>query len=182
MGRRRYEFVSPAVTIRRADPSDADCIYQVMRQSRRDAFSGLLPQTALDWGAEVPHAFREFVRDTVAHEESAMWVAVGDGTVVGVAELDWQEGATADFVEEAAAELRSIHVSPPRRREGIGSGLLDEALGALPSDVTGLSLCVLAENDRARAFYERRGFERTGTTTTTHAGETITEVVYHRPF
>jgi ribosomal protein S18 acetylase RimI-like enzyme len=181
VGRRRHEFVSPAVTIRRAEPTDADSIYQVMRQSRRDAFGGLLPQAALDWDAETPESFREFVRETVACEENAMWVALRDGAVVGVVELAWHQDATAGFVEASGAEVKSIHVRPPHRNEGIGSSLLDESVGSLPPEVTGLSLCVLAENDQARAFYERRGFERTGTTTTTHAAETVTEVVYHRP-
>ena len=151
-----------------------------MRRSRRDAFEGLLPPAALDWDTDVPEAFREFVWETVAHEENAMWVAVRGGVVVGVAELVWQPDATAEFVGESAAELKSIHVRPHDRNKGIGSALLTDAVVALPTDVTGVSLCVLRENERARAFYERRGFERTGTTTTTHAGDDVAEVVYHR--
>ncbi|MFB6071780.1 MAG: GNAT family N-acetyltransferase [Halobacterium sp.] len=74
----------------------------------------------------------------------------------------------------------SIHVRPSDWNEGVGTALLEAAVGVLPADAAGLSLCVLAENERARAFYERRGFERTGTTTTTHAGDEFTEVVYRR--
>jgi len=152
-----------------------------MRQSRRDAFSGLLPPAALDWDADVPDSFETFVRETVSHGEKAMLVAVRGGVVVGVAELVWHPEATEGFVEASAAELKAIHVRPTDRNEGIGSTLLYEAIGALPSTVTGLSLCVLGENHRARAFYEQRGFEQTGTTTTTHAGDDFTEVVYRRP-
>lgn len=152
-----------------------------MRQSRRDAFSGLLPQAALDWDSEVPGAFREFVRATVAHGEKTMFVAVRDGAVVGVAELVWRPEASEDFVAESEAKLRAIHVRPADRNEGVGTALLEEAVGTLPPDVSGLSLCVLEENRRARAFYERRGFEHAGTTTTTHAGDDLTEVVYRRP-
>lgn len=168
-------------TVRPARPADADAVYQVMRQSRRDAFSGLLPPAALDWDAAVPDAFEAFVRETVSHDEKAMLVATRAGAVVGVVELVWQPEATADFVAASAAELKAIHVRPADRNEGIGSMLLDEATGRLPSDVPGLSLCVLRGNQQARAFYERRGFEQTGTTTTTHAGDDFTEVVYHRP-
>ncbi len=110
-----------------------------------------------------------------------MLVAVSDGTVVGFAELIWQPKATDDFVEESDAELKAIHVRPADWNEGIGTKLLDEAVATLPPDVTGLSLCVLKENEQARAFYKRRGFEQTGTTTTTHAGDEFTEVVYYRP-
>jgi ribosomal protein S18 acetylase RimI-like enzyme len=152
-----------------------------MRQSKRDAFGGILPQAALDWEPETPDAFEEFVQSTVAHEAKAMIVAVSDGVVVGVAEFVWRPEATDDFVEASTAELKAIHVRPADRNEGIGSKLLDEAVGTLPSDVTGVSLCVLAENHRARAFYDQRGFQRTGTTTTTHAGDDFTEAVYRRP-
>lgn len=173
--------MSPDVTVRPARPADADCVYEVMRQSRRDAFSGLLPPAALDWAADTPDAFQTFVRDTVSHGEKAMFVAVRDGVVVGVAELVWHPDAAADFVETTAAELKAIHVRPADRNEGIGSTLLDGAVETLPSTVTELSLCVLRGNQQARAFYERRDFEQVGTTTTTHAGDDFTEVVYRRP-
>jgi ribosomal protein S18 acetylase RimI-like enzyme len=168
-------------TVRPARPADADAVYEVMRQSRRDAFSGLLPPAALDWDAAVPDAFDAFVRETVSHSEKAMLVATRDGAVVGVAELVWRPEATAEFVAASAAELKAIHVRPADRNEGVGSTLLDEAFATPPSDVAGLSLCVLRGNQQARAFYERRGFEQTGTTTTTHAGDDFTEAVYHRP-
>lgn len=109
-----------------------------------------------------------------------MLVAVSDGTVVGVAELVWQPEATEDFVEESEAELKAIHVRPANWNEGIGTKLLDEVIATLPSDVTGISLCVLVENEQTRAFYDRRGFQQTGTTTTTHAGDEFTETVYRR--
>jgi ribosomal protein S18 acetylase RimI-like enzyme len=152
-----------------------------MRQSRGDAFGGILPPAALDWEAEIPDNFHEFIQATVEHEEKAMLVAVSDGTVVGSAELIWQPEATGDFVEESDAELKSIHVRPADQNEGIGTKLLDEAVAALPPDVAAISLCVLVENSQARAFYERRGFKQTGTTTTTHAGDEFTEAVYFRP-
>ena len=152
-----------------------------MRQSRGDAFVGILPPAALDWEAEVPDGFHEFIKATVAHEEKAMLVAVSDGTVVGFAEFIWQPEATGDFVEESDAELKAIHVRPADWNEGIGTELLDEAVARLPPDVAGISLCVLVENNKARAFYERRGFEQTGTTTTTHAEDEFTEAVYCRP-
>lgn len=169
------------VVVRRARPTDATSVYRVMRQSREEAFGGLLPPAALDWEAEVPESFHEFVRATVAHGEKATLVAVRDGTVVGFAELVWQPAATEAFVEDGDAELKAIHVRPADWNDGIGTKLLDEAVAMLPSNVTVLSLCVLVENEQARAFYERRGFEQTGTTTTTHAGDDFTEAVYRRP-
>ncbi|WP_434521073.1 GNAT family N-acetyltransferase [Halorubrum sp. AS12] len=169
------------LTTRRASPSDAAQIYQVMRRSRNEAFGGILPPAALDWDAESSDGFREFVRATVAHEEKVIVVAVSDATVVGVAELSWESEDTAEFVEASEAELKAIHVRPAEWNEGIGTGLIEKAVATLPADVSGVACCVLVENQRARAFYERRGFERTGTTTTTHAGDRFTEAVYRRP-
>lgn len=152
-----------------------------MNQSRSEAFGGILPAAALDWEAEAPEGFHEFIQATVVHEEKVMLVAVSDGTVVGFTELIWQPGATEDFVEESDAELKAIHVRPADWNEGIGTKLLDEAVATLPSNVAGISLCVLVENEQARAFYERRGFKQTGTTITMHAGDEFTEAVYCRP-
>ncbi|WP_232701841.1 GNAT family N-acetyltransferase [Halobacterium wangiae] len=170
-----------AVVVRRAEPADGDDIYQVMRRSRREAFAGLLPSSALDWGPEVPDEFREFVRATVADEESALLVAVREETVVGLAELVWNPEGTRDFAGATDAELRAIHVRPAEWNEGIGTKLLRVAIDALPSRVSGVALCVLVENERARTFYEERGFEQTGTVVTTHGDDDVTEAVYHRP-
>lgn len=169
------------VNIRQAEPTDVDGIYKVMRESRREAFDGLLPPDALNWEDEVSDGFREFVQDTTSHPEKRLFVAVCDDTVVGIAEMVWQPAETQAFVEEAEAELKAIHVRPDRWNEGIGTKLLTEAIDPLPSHVSGVALCVLAENERARAFYKRRGFDQEGTTVTTFANEERTEVVYRRP-
>lgn len=169
------------VSIRRAQPTDIDGIYRVMRESRREAFKGLLPPDALDWDNEVSDGFREFVQDTTSHPEKRLFVTVCDDTVVGVAEIVWQPAETQAFVEASEAELNAIHVRPDRWNGGIGTELLTKTIASLPAHVSGIALCVLSDNERARAFYERRGFEQDGTTVTTYADEESTEVVYRRP-
>ncbi len=52
-----------------------------------------------------------------------------------------------------------IYVHPDHYGEGVGTSLLDAAAAELPASASRLRLVVLAGNDRARGFYESRGFE-----------------------
>ena len=56
--------------------------------------------------------------------------------------------------------------------------MLSAGLDALPDSVERLRLEVLADNDRARRFYETRGFERTDSRTVELAGEHYPAAVY----
>jgi|GEM_PF-918045 ribosomal protein S18 acetylase RimI-like enzyme len=173
--------MSRAITVRAATPADVDEIFQAMRQSRQAAFSGLLPSDALDWDTKVSDEFRQFINGIRSHHRKALLVAVRDDQVRGIAELVWDPGETSDFIEMEEAELVAIHVQPDDWNQGIGSLLLTEALTKLPPRITSIALCVLNGNERARTFYERRGFDRVGTTVTTYAGDEYEESVYRRP-
>lgn len=59
-----------------------------------------------------------------------------------------------------AAYLPELAVAPDRQNEGHGSALLDAACAAVAADHDQLRLTVRAVDDRARRFYENRGFER----------------------
>lgn len=168
------------VLVRHADSADIPAIYHVVRASRREAFAGLLPEPALGWPSAVTDEFRAFVRSAIASERRALLVAARDGAVVGLADLAWGADSTGEFVAADEAELEMIHVQPANWDEGIGTALLEVALETPPADVAGVALCVLTDNERARAFYERRGFEHTGTTVTTYADTDVTEAVYRR--
>jgi ribosomal protein S18 acetylase RimI-like enzyme len=172
--------VNGETTVRRASADDAPAVFAVMRASRRAAFEGLVPPSALDWDEEVTPEFVAFVRELVAGEKSALLVAERAGTVVGVAELVWDDAETAAFVAVEEGELRSIHVHPDRWGEGVGTALLAAATTVLARHCEGVALAVLTENERARGFYEGHGFERDGTRTREMGAETITEAVYRR--
>ncbi|MFP8890829.1 GNAT family N-acetyltransferase [Natrialbaceae archaeon A-CW2] len=173
--------MSRALIVRAATPVDVDGIFQVMRQSRQTAFSGLLPPDALDWDTKVSDEFRQFINGIRLHDGKSLLVAVRDDQVRGVAELVWAPGETSDFIEAEEAELVAIHVRPDDWDQGIGSRLLTEALTRLPSHLTSIALCVLNGNERARTFYEQRGFDRVGMTVTTYEGDEYEEAVYRRP-
>lgn len=75
-------------------------------------------------------------------ERAELWVAEGDGRVVGFAGLEGDE-------------LSHLYVDPGAQGHGVGSELLDRAKALRPE---GLELWVFQKNDGARRFYERHGF------------------------
>jgi len=82
-----------------------------------------------------------FFRETIMREYE-LWVAC-------------PSGAIAAFLALAPGTVEYLYVDPPCQGTGIGSALLDHAKAASPS---GLGLFTHQRNERARAFYERRGF------------------------
>ena len=85
----------------------------------------------------------------------------------GVAGLLWQEDAPTGFILIRAvadeAEILTLAVAPPHRRQGIGGLLLGEASEMLRAGGTRrLFLEVAADNPAARALYTNSGFLVTG--------------------
>lgn len=86
------------------------------------------------------------------------FVALAEGSVVGFACLN---GEARDFVTvPAAAEIVALYVLSAYQGQGIGSALLGRCFSAYPG--RDFALFVLAGNERAIRFYERRGFGFTG--------------------
>lgn len=81
-------------------------------------------------------------RDVVALEHE-VWLAVRAGEILGLLALG--DGA-----------IDQLYVDPPHQGQGVGTALLDFAKHRCPA---GLSLFTHQRNERARAFYERRGFD-----------------------
>jgi len=85
----------------------------------------------------------------------------------GVAGLLWQEATPTGFILIRAvadeAEILTLAVAPPHRRQGIGALLLGEASEMLRAGGTRrLFLEVAADNPAARALYASYGFLVTG--------------------
>lgn len=79
-------------------------------------------------------------------------VAVDGASVVGYAGM---------FIAEPDADIQTVGVDPNRQGEGIARGLLEELLAvAEHGGVTHTLLEVRADNEPARALYDRLGFER----------------------
>ena len=121
-------------SVREAVPADSDAIAAVHRASRQEAMP--------------------FLPDLHTPEEDRWWVAnvVLPNQYVLVAEVDGAIVAMAAMTQEM---LEHLYVAPGYQGCGIGSALLSSVIERAPDR---LELWAFQQNERARAFYERRGF------------------------
>ena len=158
------------MSIRRARPADAHGIASVHVRTWQAAYRHAFPAEALD-GLSVDE--REGSWRERLEEEANIWVAVEDEAVVGFA------AAGPSRTEEGVAELYAIYVLP----EHWGSGAAHELMAAVSGwfreqqYTTGM-LWVLADNPRARRFYEREGWRFDGRRTDTVRGFEVEEALY----
>jgi ribosomal protein S18 acetylase RimI-like enzyme len=88
-----------------------------------------------------------------------MLVARDGGRPVGYAFVEIRPGPDDTWpIGDRMAELMSLSVAPDERGRGLGSALMDAVDAELERrGVADLEVTVLAGNERARRFYERRG-------------------------
>jgi ribosomal protein S18 acetylase RimI-like enzyme len=140
------------------------------------------PTTAGDWERvrdlrlemlrDTPSAYLESVQDALRHDEREWRMRGGrgesaSGTSLVAIDADGRwVGAMGGWVPDAAAGplLVGVYVAPTHRgREaGIADALLDAIETWAGEHGPTLRLEVHEGNHRARAFYERRGYEPTG--------------------
>ena len=121
-------------TLRRARPEDAAAIAETHLASRRHGLP-YLPEVHTD--AET----HQWVAAVMLPQQE-VWVAEIAGEVAGFAAL--HEGW-----------LEHLYIAPEHQERGLGSALLDVAMSRSPG---GLQLYAFQRNERARRFYEGRGF------------------------
>lgn len=102
---------------------------------------------------------RDQIRDSIAHHVVAGGLLVArDPDVVGFVMFAPEAGQYEQDV--ARGVVQNIYVRPERRGEGIGTALLERAesmLAAAGVDV--VTLDAMAENEAARRFYRRHGYD-----------------------
>jgi len=123
-----------APRLRRARPADAVAIAEIHNSARREAMPWL---PVLHGDAEV----RGWIRDTLL-PNAEVWMALADAAPVG-------------YMALVDGMLDHLYVAPGHQGGGIGSLLLNHAKALRPA---GLQLYAFQRNQRARAFYEARGF------------------------
>jgi GNAT superfamily N-acetyltransferase len=134
------------VEIRPATRADVDACFAVQKRSALVGYADLFPQ------AEYP-----FPDDVVRGE----WVARLDGAVWVAIAVD--DGETVGTVSVRGDRLEALFVVPERWGTGVADWLHSYAL--LEIAATGAAtaeLDVMADNLRARRFYERRGWRLDG--------------------
>ena len=121
-----------------------------------------------------PHTFSERLDDALALDESAWKTKIRRSHNANSTSLvaiengqDWVGTMGARILgSDADPELVSVYVRPASRGrdKGVADQLLD-AVEAWAADRGGtLRLWVHQDNDRAHAFYQRRGYQATGRT------------------
>jgi GNAT superfamily N-acetyltransferase len=123
----------PSLSLRPAEPKDADAIAEVYLASRR-ASMPYLPSLHTD------EETREWIRDVVL-ARNEVWVAAAGDRVDGFLALNGEV-------------LEHIYVAPRLQGSGLGSALLAKAKQLRPN---GFRLWVFQRNMQARGFYEARG-------------------------
>jgi ribosomal protein S18 acetylase RimI-like enzyme len=136
-------------TIRRAGQGDRPILASLQAASWKDAYRDVLPAAYLN---------DELDADLDRHWQS---VDISDDDVVLVAENDEAIGFIAVWVRPDPY-IDNLHVRPGLRSRGVGRRLMAAAAERLIAAGHATAyLWVVAENDRAIAFYERLGGVRT---------------------
>jgi GNAT superfamily N-acetyltransferase len=134
-----------APALRSAEPADAWRLLELERATNVVALAHIFP----------PDRYPSPDADVLAH-----WRIMLDdpGVAVLIAE---QEGRTVGYVAFDAAWVRQLAVHPDRWGTGVAEGLMSAALmGIAAAGSARARLWVLADNTRARRFYERTGWFR----------------------
>jgi len=134
----------PAVEIRSAASEDAGAVAEIWRVGWRDGHEGLVPQELVEIRTDESFRTRAAKR-------------VRDTTVATV------EGGVAGFVMVVDDEVEQVYVSSAHRGSGVAHALIAEAERHVKANGHDQAwLAVVAGNGRARAFYERAGWEDEG--------------------
>ena len=157
------------VELRRATVADLPAIAEIRVRSWQRAYAGMIPAeylAALSPRTELIRRYRTFYAADRTMDE---YVAVLAGAVVGWAAVGPYRGSgpadPTDPTERRAGEVGAIYLHPDHWSRGIGEALMWHVLAALAAlGRDPVLLWVLAENTRARRFYERIGFRPDGAT------------------
>ena len=148
------------VEIRRAVPGDALAIAEAEVASWRAAYADLMPAAYLAALSEHDRA-ETWRADLEKHGERGRkrtWLAEDGGSVLGFSLAGLQTGAPAGL-----GLLYFLYFRPEAWGEGLAAPFMERVIDDLRDQgVTMAQLWVLAENQRARRFYERLGWRPDG--------------------
>jgi GNAT superfamily N-acetyltransferase len=141
------------VSIRQAVVPDAEALAHLHVDVWDDAYTGLMPQGILDDRREKVAERVDTWREILGGREPT-WLAEDSDGLVGFAST----GPARDNDMGETLELYALYVRASYWGTGVGYALFEIAVGD-----RGAYLWVLADNERAIAFYERQGFRLDGT-------------------
>jgi GNAT superfamily N-acetyltransferase len=156
--------------VRRAEPADARAIAEVHVCTWQVAYRHAFPAEVLQ-GLSVDER-EERWRDHLGGRVAA-WIAEAGGKVVGFVSVG------PSRTEEDEGELYAIYVLPEAWGSGAASGLMAAAKDWFAEEGYATAmLWVLADNPRARRFYEREGWRVDGERIDTIRGVEVEEALY----
>ena len=153
--------------MRAATAGDAEAIAGVRAASWRAAYDGIIPAEILGrvTGQDAIARHVRALRDSAPPGLLIAELPDREAVVVGFANLGPERASQGEpppapeHTEGTRAELYAIYVLPDFWSAGVGRALITEVLGqARAARYAAISLWVLADNPRARRFYERAGF------------------------
>jgi ribosomal protein S18 acetylase RimI-like enzyme len=163
--------------IREATEHDARAISEVRVRTWQEAYRDILPTNFLnDLSVDAGEKrWLELLRKPAPDRRTL--VAESAGQVVGFVIAGVLRGESPQPV---IGEVYAIYVLPDHWGQGVGRGLLSRAETELiEQGYREAMLWVLADNQRARTFYERAGWHADGgTKRDTFGGREVTEVRY----
>jgi ribosomal protein S18 acetylase RimI-like enzyme len=157
-------YARRVLTVRIATPEDAADIVRINVDAWRLAYAGIVPAdvlSAMRVGDRIER-YRHRMRQPSQFES----LLVQEGTTaVGYTSIGpYRIGQHEGVLSRRIGEVVAIYVDPPRWGTGAGHALMGAALQRLTErGFATVRLWVLAENARARHFYERAGFLPDGT-------------------
>ena len=164
------------ISIRRAEPADAQAIASVQTTSWRTTYAGVVPDEFLanmDVGRRAAVWHTGLTDSTRRH---CYFVAEdADGQVVGFA----SGGPERDGDPIYKGELTAIYLLDSYQRQGIGKRLVQAVAGWLHEHhYHTMLIWVLAGNTSGIQFYEAIGGQRIGSKNIVMGGETLEEYSY----
>lgn len=135
------------------EEDDFDAVCGIYAASWKSAYRGIIPQEFLD------NIHKEKWREGIQSSELISLVMLNGAEMIGTASY-----CASRFMSlKGLGEIVSLYLLPDYWGSGYGGQLLQAAVDGLAElGYTYVFLWVLEENMRARAFYEKFGFQNSG--------------------
>ena len=148
----------PSSEYRRATVDDIERLAQIHVGAWNATYTGLIDQAALDARTVETRTvqWKEVFTDDKWSSHD-VFIVEQDGVVEGFA---WVGPSDDDDVDRTTTfNVFALYLDPTSTGRGLGTALLDHVLdGARSKGYERATLYVLVENERARRFYEQRGW------------------------